>query len=216
MGNRHEVPPGSRLRVVTVSGNVRVVGEERSDIAIEPASHHITRPDEGHVLEARSKSTNLEIRVPVGLNVSVGTISGDIRIEGPVGSIKIGTVSGKVQVEASGGDADIRSISGNIELGDCGGHCRANTKSGQIDIGHVAGAVKANTMSGVIDVGTAGGGEVDVKTISGKVHVYVDPGKAPRARLRSLSGRTRCSCEQGSDFEIRASSISGSIEVQEK
>jgi DUF4097 and DUF4098 domain-containing protein YvlB len=216
MGTRFPAPEGARLRVLTVSGKVTVTGEDRSDIEIEPDDRHLETVDEGRVVEARARSKNLSIRVPAGMNVSVGTISGDIRIEGLVGSTKVSNVSGKVEIDRTTGDVDIRSISGSIAVADCGGCCNANTKSGRIELGHVAGAVRAHTMSGGIEVGTAGADEVNLKTISGRVDVYVDPGRSPRIRLRSLSGRTRCDCQQGSDFEIKASSISGSIEVQER
>jgi DUF4097 and DUF4098 domain-containing protein YvlB len=216
MGTCFAVPEGARLRVVTMSGNVRVTGEDRTDIDIEPPERNIEASEDGHVLETRSRSRNLDIRVPIGLNVSVGTVSGDVTLEGQVGSVKIGTISGKVTIDRASGDADVRSISGSISIGECGGRCRANSKSGWIDLGHVAGAIKAHTMSGNIGLGTAGADEVDVKTISGKVEVLVDEGRAPRIRFRTISGRTRCDCAQGSDFDIRANTISGSVEVRER
>jgi DUF4097 and DUF4098 domain-containing protein YvlB len=216
MGTRFDIPEGARLRVVTVSGRVRVTGEDRDDIDIDPPERVIAPVEDGHILETRSKSKNLEIRVPRWLNVSVGTISGNVSIEGQVGSVKVGTVSGTVEIASASGDVDVRSISGSIRIDDCGGRCRANTKSGKVELRHVAGAVKAHTMSGSIQVGTAGVDDVDVKTISGSVEVRVDEGRAPRARFSTISGRTRCDCPQGSDFEIKASTISGSVEIREK
>jgi DUF4097 and DUF4098 domain-containing protein YvlB len=71
-------------------------------------------------------------------------------------------------------------------------------------------------MSGNIGLGTAGTDDVDVKTISGKVEVLVDDGRSPRINFRSISGRTHCECPQGTDFEINASTISGSVEIRER
>jgi len=216
MGTRFDIPEGARLRVLTVSGKVHVTGEDRADVEIDPPERRIEAIEGGHILETRSKSQSLEIRVPTWLNVSVGTISGGVTIVGQVGSVKVNTVSGKVKIARANGDADVRSISGSISIEKCGGRCRANSKSGKIRLGHVAGAIKAHTMSGSIDLGTAGADEVDVKTISGRVEVLVDEGRAPRLRFRTISGRTHCECPQGSDFEIKASTISGSVEVREK
>jgi DUF4097 and DUF4098 domain-containing protein YvlB len=216
MANTYDVVPGARLRVLTVSGNVLVVGEERTDIQIQPNDTGMRTVDDGRVMEVKAKSDKIAVRVPLGLNVSIGSVSGDIRIEGQVGTVKASTVSGKVEIESNAGDADVRSISGSLIVGRCGGHCRANTKSGSIEIGHAGGSIKAHTMSGRIDVGTAGRDEVEIKTISGSIDVAVDPGRSPRAHLKTMSGRTRCDCPQGGDFEIRASSISGSIEVRGK
>jgi DUF4097 and DUF4098 domain-containing protein YvlB len=216
MGTKYQVPEGARLRVLTTSGKITVTGEDRGDIEIDPPERRIDTVEDGRVLETRSKSASLDLKVPAGMNVSVGTISGSVRLCGKLGSVRVSTVSGKVEVENATGDADIRSISGSIDVDDCGGACRANTKSGSIELGHVAGAVNAHTMSGSIDVGTAGKDDVEVKTISGKVGVAVDPGRAPSLRFRSVAGKAKCDCEQGTDFEIRAASISGSIEVRER
>jgi DUF4097 and DUF4098 domain-containing protein YvlB len=216
VGKRYEIPTGARLKVVGVSGKVRIISEERTDIEIEPPDRRIEIHDDGRVAETRSRSTDLEIKVPHGLNVSVGTVSGNIELTGRFGIVKASSVSGHVRLGDISGDADIRSISGHIEIGSVGGCCRANTKSGHIEIEHVNGELSAHTMSGSIEVGTAGEEEVSLKTISGRVTVEVDKGKAPRVRLRTLSGKTRCECPQGNDFEIKASTISGSIEVRER
>lgn len=216
MGSRHTIPPGARLKVVGVSGKVRVISEDRTDIEIDPPDRRLEISDDGRVAETRSRSTDLEIKVPHGLNVSVGTVSGNVELVGRFGIVKVSTVSGHIRLGDMSGDADIRSISGHIEVGSVGGCCRANTKSGHIQIGRVGGELSAHTMSGSIEVGTAGEGEVSLKTISGRVTVAVDPGKAPRVRLRTLSGKTRCDCPQGDDFDIKASTISGSIEVRER
>jgi DUF4097 and DUF4098 domain-containing protein YvlB len=150
------------------------------------------------------------------MNVSVGTVSGHAELIGRFGTIKASTVSGQVKIGDTEGDADLRSISGHIEVGDCNGRCRANTKSGHIIVSHVAHALKATTMSGSIEAGISGAGDVEIKSISGRITVRVDPGHMPQARLRSLSGKVRCECPQGGDFSLNASTISGSIEVQER
>lgn len=215
MGSRFAIPEGARLKVLTVSGGVRVEAEHRPDIEIEP-EHSAELSEDGHVLEVRSRSTNLYVRVPVGLNVSIGTVSGDVRMSGRFGTVKASSLSGHITISDTEGDADLRSVSGHIEVGDCGGRCRANTKSGHIEIGHVVSSVQAHTMSGHIEIGTAGQDEVNLKSISGRVTVKVDSGRAPHLRAHSLSGKVRCECAQGNDFEIKANTISGSIEVEER
>jgi DUF4097 and DUF4098 domain-containing protein YvlB len=215
MSSRFPIPEGARLKVLTVSGGVHVQSEQRADIEVEP-ERSAELSEDGHALEVRARSTTLHIRVPVGLNVSIGTVSGDIRLSGRFGTVKVSSVSGHVSIGDTEGDADIRSVSGHIELGDCMGRCRANTKSGHIELSHVASSVQAHTLSGHIEVGTAGQDEVNLKSISGRITVKVDPGRLPRLRVHSLSGRLRSDCPPGDDFEIKASTISGTIEVQER
>lgn len=213
MGTRYPIPDGARLKVLSVSAKVRVIAEDRSDVEIDPPDRRIETSDDRRVIETKSKSTNLEIRIPTGMNVSVGSVSGHVELIGRFGSVKASSVSGHVTIGDTNGDADIRSISGHIEVGDCGGCCRANTKSGHILASHVMHELMGNTMSGNVEVGVGGQGDVQVKSISGRITVKVDRGRRPRIKARTLSGRVRREAEQGDDFEIKASSISGSVDV---
>jgi len=215
MPARYEVPPGARLRVLSVSAHVEIIADNVSAIEIEPDDRRIDISDDGHVAETRTKSTNLRIRVPVGMNVSVGSVSGHVRLEGQFGSIKVSTVSGHIEVGNASGDVDVRSISGHLIVERVDGRCRCNTKSGRIEIGWVGRETQAHTMSGNIEMGTAGVENIELKTISGGIRVRVDRGRHPRVRLKTLSGRSRSEVEQGSDFEINARTISGSIQVEE-
>lgn len=215
MPARYEVPTGARLRVLSVSGRVEIIAGDIHAIEIEPDDRRIDVSDDGHVAETRTKSTNLKIRVPQGMNVSVGSVSGSVRLEGQFGSIKVSTVSGHIEVGNASGDVDVRSISGHLTTERVAGRCRCNTKSGRIEIGWVGREAQAHTMSGNIEIGIAGVEDVELKTISGNIHVRVDRGRHPRVRLKTLSGRAKVDGVQGSDFEINARTISGSIQVEE-
>ena len=242
MGSRYELPAGARLRVLTGSGKVSVKAEDRTDVEVDPPerSAHITsgpshdqrgarhgifrrrrqqsqeeeRQSSGRpVLEVKSKSGSVTVRCPIGLNVSVGAMSGSVHIEGEVGSVKISTISGSIEIDAVRGDIDARCISGSIRVGDCRGNCNVHTKSGSITIGAVTGELQAATISGSIEVTTAGKQDVELRTVSGGMKVRVPPDRHPSVRLRSVSGRVRGDHPQGDDFNISASSVSGSVEI---
>src|SRR3989442_13492694 len=117
MGARYDLPPGARIRVLTASGKVHVIAEDRPDIDIDPPDRQAEPKEGGHIFEVRAKSTNLQVRCPTGAAVSVGTVSGAIRLTGEFASLKISTVSGDVEVDRVRGQADIRAISGDIEVG---------------------------------------------------------------------------------------------------
>jgi DUF4097 and DUF4098 domain-containing protein YvlB len=215
MGSRHELPEGARIRVLTASGGVHVIAEDRSGIDVEPAQANVQTSDDRRVVEIKSRSKSFTIRCPTGTNVSVGSISGGVKLEGTFGSIKISAISGSVDVDRARGDVDIRSVSGGIRVERCGGRCSLGTKSGSIRVGRVGGDIKASTISGSLQVGTDGLGAVNLKAVSGSMTVNIPPEKKPRVQMKSLSGKLKCECEQGSDFEIKGSSISGSLLVKE-
>jgi DUF4097 and DUF4098 domain-containing protein YvlB len=215
MGTRIPLPEGARLRVLSVSARIEVEAEDVQEMEIEPDGRRVDVSDDKHVVETRTRSTNLKITVPEGTDVSVGSVSGNVSLKGRFGNVKVSTVSGQIEVDEAEGDVDIRSISGRLEVERCAGRCRANTKSGRIEIGWVGKEVRAQTMSGRIEVGTAGQGDMELRTISGGIEVAVDPGRHPKTRFKTLSGKAESKLEPGSDFQIRARTISGSIRVEE-
>jgi len=50
---------------------------------------------------------------------------------------------------------------------------------------------------------------------SGAPRLRIPEGRHPRVRFRTLAGKLHCDCTQGNDFEIRAASVSGSIDIKQ-
>ncbi len=215
MAARFQIAPDAHLRVVSVSGTISIIAEERSDLEIDPPARHVHLHDGGRTVEIKSGSGALRIRCPRGTSVSVGAVSGSVHLDGVFGDVKVSAISGHIEVDSAAGDVDVRSVSGHLSVNTCGGRCQLNTKSGSIRVGHVEGAIRASTLSGRVELGTAGRDEVEIRTISGGISIHVPPGRAPSVRMRSISGRLRCDCPQGSDFEIKAATVSGSVEIAE-
>lgn len=168
-----------------------------------------TRP----VLEVKSKSGNIVLRCPLGTDVSVGAMSGNVKLIGTFGSVKISTVSGGIEIDTTRGNVDARAVSGSVMVRNCGGRCDISSKSGNVRLERVEGPVHASTISGGVELGTAGQDEVELKMVSGRAKVKVLAPKNPRVRFQSISGKLRCDCPQGSDFDLNVKSISGSLEV---
>jgi DUF4097 and DUF4098 domain-containing protein YvlB len=246
MGSQYELPENGRIRVLSASGSVTVIAEDRSDVDVEPANRgvelkesgrHRHRHRHGHsvfdhfrkggqkrgseptesqgrpVLEVKSKSGAIEVRCPIGTDVSVGAMSGTVKLIGTFGSLKISTVSGGIDIDTATGNIDARCVSGSVHIQSCGGRADVSSKSGRVRIDHVDGSVHASTISGGVEIGTAGGQDIELKMVSGGAKVKVLNEKQPRIRFSSLSGKMHCECTQGSDFDLKVKSISGSLEV---
>lgn len=228
------VPGPAELHLTTRSGRVTVIAEGRDDVLIEagaPSRDRIEVDPTGRIAltSANHGSAGLEVRCPVGSDLAIGTLSGSVELRGQVGRARVTTMSGSIKVE-SAEELDVRTFSGTIEIARCSGRCllrtksgravcisardaRVSTVSGQIRLEETTGSVRAQSVSGTIEVGTQRDGDVAIQTISGAVKVEVPKGIRPMALLRSMSGRPRCDCEQGSDCRIAVQSISGRIEV---
>jgi DUF4097 and DUF4098 domain-containing protein YvlB len=161
----------------------------------------------------KSKSGLIEVRCPIGTDVSVGAMSGTVKLIGTFGSLKVSSVSGGIEIDAANGNIDARAVSGSVHIKHCRGTCDVSSKSGSVRIEHVEGSTHASTISGGVEIGTAGGQDVELKLVSGGAKVKVLSGKQPRIRFRSLSGKLNCECTQGSDFDLKVKTISGSLEV---
>ena len=99
MGSQYDLPPDGRIRVLSASGAVTVIAEERDDVDVEPGQRgvelkeggrgrhrhhggllgHLRSHEHGEgerqhrpVLEVKAKSGNIEVRCPIGTDVSVG------------------------------------------------------------------------------------------------------------------------------------------------
>src|SRR6202035_3549293 len=73
----HDEGMGDAVRITSRSGRVRVIGEARSDVTADGVPVAGPGPR-----EVRGRSKKLEVRVPVGTDLVVGTASGDVELEG--------------------------------------------------------------------------------------------------------------------------------------
>jgi DUF4097 and DUF4098 domain-containing protein YvlB len=220
----------SELPVVNVhtrAGSVHVRAVAGSELSVEGGS--IERQEDGSVLVRRLRDAKtITVTCPAGTDITIGTVSGSVETEGSLGATRIATVSGRIRVEEVA-QIDVRTKSGKVEVGKCAGECRVVTTSSKVRVGRaqrasiaaVSGVVlleevegaEVKTVSGKVELGTAGAGSISVKTVSGKVEIRVPRTSRPATRLKSLSGRVQCDCEQGADGEIAVASVSGQIHV---
>ena len=241
MGVQYDLPPDGRIRVLSASGSVTVIAEERPDVDVEPGQRGVElkeggrgrhrhrhgilghlrshEHDEGErqhrpVLEVKTKSGSVEVRCPIGTDVSVGAISGNVKLLGTFGSVKVSAVSGGIEIDNITGDLDARCVSGSISVARCAGRCDVSSKSGRVRVERVEGPTHASTISGGVEIGAAGSDEVELKMVSGGAKVTILGEKQPRVRFNSHRGKMHCDCKQGSDFDLKVRSISGSLEIK--
>jgi DUF4097 and DUF4098 domain-containing protein YvlB len=218
-------PAPRSVHITTRSGNVRVVGGR--DLAVEGGL--IDRHDDGSVYVRRDPdASEITISCPAGTDVTIGTVSGKVELEGPLGATRVATVSGRIRVDDAS-SIDVRTKSGSIRIGQCTGDCRVVTTSSKVHIGAAGRALVAGvsgvvaiesvkdaevkTVSGNIVCATAGAGDVSVRTVSGQVDVTVPSDVRPHTHLKSVSGKVECTCESGGDGEIAVATVSGRIKV---
>ena len=121
-----------------------------------------------------------EIRVPAGVDVTAKTGSGDIELDGALGTVSLQTGSGDVDADLAAGSITTRTGSGDMDLrlGNAPTQVTANSGSGDVDItvpGGQSYAVTSRTGSGDRDINvpqqSTSDRKIEVQTGSGDISV---------------------------------------------
>lgn len=214
-----------RVRIETRSGNVRLEAVEGA--ALEVHGGEVREERDGTTL-VKGGSRKLEVVVPSGADVTIGTHSGSVELHGWFGSARIATKSGSIEVDRAHA-VDARTASGSVRVERCDGECRVVVVSGSVKIGRagraslacVSGSIEAGhvddaevkNVSGTTELGANATGRITVRSVSGKVKINVPSDRSPATSLKSVSGKIRCECDQGHDGEVDVKTVSGTIQV---
>lgn len=170
--------------------------------------------------------SRLQLRVPEGTDLQVGTTSGRVEIRGRAGHVAVTTESGRVEVDhaesvdvrtASGrvevtyasGEVRIRSTNGRVEVRRCG-PADVTTESGRIRLAEAHGAVRAHCVTGRIAITMTGAEDVQADTVSGRVEVTLPSGCRP---FRPDGADAPSEPPEGYDCTVVARSVSGRVSV---
>ena len=138
------------VRITTSSGAVRVTAEADrtacwSSVAALDVSPFTV---DGH-------SSAVEVRVPEGTDLVIGTTSGRVTVEGRVGAISVLTTSGRISIDQAL-SVDARTKSGRVHVAYAEGVCRIVSASGRVEVDR-CGAADAASRSGQVVLADAHG-----------------------------------------------------------
>ena len=204
------VDPHGSIDLVTVSGDIELIGWDRPEIEVSGntaddvdrveitskdsmASIHVVTRDHWHM--GMGESTHLIVHVPSQSAVSASLVSSDLHVHGLQGEVRIQTVSGDVSGEV-GGDVHFNGVSGDVKL-------RAPA----------AKVIEVKTISGDIQLFAGGGaaplGEVSVTTVSGEAKVELPV--LGHGHFKSVSGDMSVHLGMAENTQIEGESVSGTL-----
>ena len=198
----------AEVRISNIAGSVVVEGWDRDAVQVTgtlgpKVDKLIFESDGDDVLikvkvprrGGRGIDANLEIRVPHGSSLDVGTVSAGIDVEDVHGEQSLNSVSGHIDTVFSGEDVSADSVSGAVEI-------RGNGADGEVDASSVSGSVKIYDTAG----------DVSAAVVSG--NVLIEGGSFEDAELSTVNGRLkfRGSLREGGDFGAEA--VNGSVDVE--
>jgi hypothetical protein len=204
----------ARAAVGSARVELRPVGEGHRLVIEVPKRPRLFGWNEPEVL--------VRIRCPHGTAVVAKTASADLELRGRAGAFSTKTASGDVTVEAAGGDVDVKTASGDVSIGAVHGRANVNTMSGDVVVDEASASVSAHTMSGDLRVERLASGTAEMRTMSGDIVATVRRGATLWIDASSKSGEVSSDLPVsdtapsggGTDIELRASSMSGDIDLR--
>ena len=199
--------PSGSVEVSNISGSVTVTGWDGNQVEVTGTlgdgterldfitQDKVTRikvilPKNAHNVD----DTDIVVRVPAGSNLSVNTISADIRAQDVAGAQRLQSVAGNIRTVAGSEDVECKSVSGDVTIDGSG-------KQSLVTITTVSGDVTALKVAG----------EVNASTVSGDLVLGL--GSTERSRLRSTSGDMTLAMRLAGDGRFDAETISGDVRL---
>jgi DUF4097 and DUF4098 domain-containing protein YvlB len=195
--------PSGRLSVETVNGGIEIIGEDRSDVALEarvtawaPSDSEANdvlrqvvidtsngdlrdRGPRSHFLNRTGYGVDYHLHVPRHLAAELHTMNGGIDLTRVDGNLRFETTNGGVKLDRISGDVDGHTVNGGLNVSLAGDHWQGNglhaeTTNGGIDL-RIPGNYNAHLETGTVN----GGINVDFPiTVQGTIknHLNTDLG----------------------------------------
>lgn len=180
----------TRVEADWVAGNITVVQSEDGTLKVEETGE-LTEKQRLHwlledgVLKIQycasgytgtfpAKGKALTLEVPVGIDLSIDSVSGQISLgDGSFGALNLDTTSGKIDFDTVRAEVcKLDTVSGDI-MGDtllCEKRLKADTTSGRVDMDWLeASEAEVETVSGSIDIKLCRGQEAEIQSTSGSI-----------------------------------------------
>jgi DUF4097 and DUF4098 domain-containing protein YvlB len=212
------------VEVQNTSGEVRVVAWDRPEIRItgrlgQGTERLAVEGDRSRTIirvviprNARDvKGTDLEIHLPARKDVTVRTVSADIRIEGVTGAVDSHAVSGDVAVSGSPSRVTAGTTSGDLRVsGSVRQSVSAESVSGDVTVDAAVPDLVARSVSGDLQLSGASR-RVTATTVSGDADVRA--GRIQYGSFESVSGNFHFEGDLQRDAAFNVKSHSGDVEL---
>lgn len=211
---------GGLVQLDGISGDIRVVGSDRSDVtidaSIERGRFELSVSDSRIALRSRSVGGRQEggrysVTVPRGTRLSISTVAGRIEVRATMGEVAIRSTSGSVEVSGARGRLEVASVSGDVDASDATGRVSLETVSGTITADQVSGDLSAEAVSGSIALRRMTLQELHAKAMSGSIRF--EGGIAPSGsyRLNAHSGTITMTLPANTGAALELETFSGRI-----
>ena len=149
----------------------------------------------------RSNDVSVEftVRLPAGVRVNVGTVNGEVMVDGATSEVRAGTVNGGVEAYSSGGPVTASTVNGNVRV-------RMGRLTGEQDLRYA-------TVNGNVIVEFTGDVDADIEltTVNGRLQSDFPlalQGRIDPRHLRATIGK--------GGRNIRLTTVNGNVELRKR
>ena len=144
-------------------------------------------------------SVEFTVRIPAGVKINVGTVNGEVAVDGATSEVRAGTVNGGVEAYSSGGPVTASTVNGNV-------HVRMGKLTGDSDL-HYA------TVNGNVVVEFLGdvNADIELTTVNGRLQSDFPlalQGRIDPRHLRATIGN--------GGRRIRLTTVNGNVELRKR
>jgi hypothetical protein len=202
------VDPQGAIEIVDVAGSIALSGWDRPEIEVTG-----TASDEVDRVEVTTSGSRSVVRV-ISRSGSAHGGGNEPRLTVHVpakSAVMVTLVSADLALGGLQGSVKLQTVSGAV-TGDVGGDLRASTVSGSVRVTAAAAKmIEVKTVSGTIHV-SGSGGEVEISTISGDATLDLE--SITRGRFKSISGGLTAGFALAADGRFEGESVSGNLVVK--
>jgi len=224
------IDANTNVTIENVRGEISITGWDKKEITVsgeldDKAEKFIFEKTDNGVLikvvtprnlhngwnsNGNSDGSNLVINLPSSARVNFDGVSTDVKAKNLQHGSEIKSVSGDVNASNLSDHVDISTVSGEIKTTDLSGKIALTSVSGEITDKNSKGRLRLEAVSGDIE-STSAATIVSAHAVSGGIKISLQ--KVDELELNTVSDDVKVSLNLNKDGVIKASSVSGDIEL---
>lgn len=228
VNEQRDIPATASVNIDNMRGDLKVIGSDRSTAEVtgtlDEKAEGFTMEMRGNTLfikvemprnmdwrGERDEGSNLVVRLPQSVGLSVSGVSMDVDVTDMLGGTQVTSVSGDLSARNLQGNIRLNTVSGDLVTRQLAGDIALETVSGDIDDRDASGtAVSYQSVSGDI-LAITGITKVNAQTVSGDVELDLDTIES--LTLKNVSGDANVGLELLPNAQLQATSVSGDLRL---
>ena len=175
-------------------------------------------------MDLNAKSGDIDVKAGMPARLNAHSMSGDIHVESiggdPAGKVTIGTMSGDIELEGNAASILLSSMSGEVEARGIYRNVEMKSTSGDVELEGEAEQVRMSSVSGDVTVGLRNATARSIQAVSTSGDVEIEPAagtESIHAMMSTVSGSASCRRPDGGSgagLQITAKSVSGDVTIR--